>query len=182
MDGVNQTNDACEALKADLTDAALYIIDQKIEDILNSEGYWNKTDGRHWKPRPQTWETQTETYAHCSMSIDFDEEFWASGQEECPGDYEQIEGVDEADFFKSNDKQAFAIYGGREIIELHMKPDSMDTIASRTMLPEIPGCGNGGSILGMLLTANRVIVIAERENTWECHSNSIVGGGVTEVS
>ena len=156
-DTIRQTYSSCDDLSADLRVAALYLVENAIESNIQwyFHNNWNYNQGGGFRqpvdvaiPMPGAPEDANDG----ANDIPTNENSYGTNN--------QVEGVDEADLLKSNGEQAFVAYG-REIIELDVEQNEI----SRTSLPDTStpnDCGgsNGGSIDGMLLIDERLIVFA----------------------
>jgi len=169
---IQTTYTGCDALTEDLRSAALFVADQTIEQNIqwmfhNNYNYGGDVflidRGDTGAPVMEAPEADADNSASTGVG--------GAGNiavgEDSYGTNNQVEGVDEADVMKSNGVQAFAAYG-REIVELDVDQVS---VLSRTALPNIAtnDCGGGGgSIRGMLLIGERLIVFATEYN-YECY-------------
>lgn len=172
--GNSDTYASCDALKGDLTTAALYTSDAMIERMVRIKFANDWSYGGLGSP---IFVSGPGIPGGPILASPVDEADGSGGNaadipttETSFETNNQIKGVDEADKLKSNGVKAFAVYG-REIVEFVVATNS---VQSRTVLPEIETpddndwCGRGGEIVGMLLIEKSLIVFA-REYAYYCY-------------
>lgn len=163
---LQQSYDSCETLAIDLTKATWYLVNATIE--RNVEGYFHNK----WWWGGRDIEIFAQAGPGDASSLPPPPK---APQPPQPNDSfatnVQKEGVDEADFLKSDGVKAFAAYGG-EIIEYNV---ATNTVTSRTALPKTTALpdnycgGNSINIDGMLWIMERnSLVVFAKEYAYYC--------------
>ena len=173
-EAIRNTYESCGDLQVDLRKLILYTanrtIEQNIQWMFHNNYNYGGGGGVFTTVEGGVAEAAPEMDASAGGAATAGSAPARAVNEDSFGTNNQVEGVDEADVLKSNGVQAFAAYG-QEIVELDV---DQVTVLSRTKLPFANAsttdsmCGGGGSVLGMLLIEERLVVIANEYGYYGC--------------